>query len=144
MARAYKLGATRRAVNAVVAAMTRHGLGSKSAYLLTTTGCRSGQPRTTPVIPVESDGHRYVVSPYGNVAWVHNARSSGQLSLSRGKHTETFHAEPVDADEAGPVLRLYLSHARVTAPFFDARRGDPVEAFVAEAAQHPVFRLSSL
>ena len=39
------------------------------------------------------------------------------------------------------MLRHYLGEARVTAPFFDAKRDDPVEAFVAEADRHPVFRL---
>lgn len=42
------------------------------------------------------------------------------------------------------MLRRYLSQARVTAPSFDAKRDDPVEAFVAEAPTHPVFRLSQL
>jgi deazaflavin-dependent oxidoreductase (nitroreductase family) len=142
VARQYRLGPTRRAVNTLVAALARRGLGSKSTALLTTTGARSGLDRTTPVIPVEIGGHRYVVSPYGTVGWVHNVRASGEITLSRGRQVDTFAAEEVDAGEAGPVLREYLSRARVTAPFFDAKRGDPVDTFVAEAARHPVFRLT--
>ena len=128
-------------MNTIIAAMTRHGFGSRSTYLLTTTGCHSGLARTTPVIPVETDGHRYVVSPYGTVGWVHNVRASGQLTLQRGSRSDTFAAVEVGADEAGPVLRQYVAQARVTGPYFDAKRDQPVEAFVAEAARHPVFRL---
>jgi hypothetical protein len=36
-----------------------------------------------------------------------------------------------------------VRQVRITAPFFDARRTDPVEDFVAEADRHPVFRLRS-
>ena len=139
VARTYHLGFTRRAVNTIVAALTRRGLGS--TYLLTTRGAHTGLDRTTPVIPVEVGGDRYLVSPYGEVAWVHNVRSSGQVTLGRGDRSDTFAAHEVSAEEAGPVLRHYLGQARVTAPFFDAKRDDPVEAFVAEADRHPVFRL---
>ena len=140
MARTYHLGFTRRAVNSIMGAMTRRGLGS--TYLLTTTGARTGLDRTTPVIPVETGGQRYLVSPYGDVGWVHNVRASGQITLGRGDQSDAFEAREVSAEEAGPVLRQYLGTARVTAPFFDAKRDDPVEAFVAEADRHPVFHLS--
>ena len=87
MARTYHLGFTRRAVNKVVAVLTRRGLGS--TYLLTTRGARTGLDRTTPVIPVEVGGERYLVSPYGEVAWVHNVRSSGQVTLGRGDRSDS-------------------------------------------------------
>ena len=144
MARHYRIGPTRRAVNRLVAVMVRRGSGSSTTYLLTTKGARSGLDRTTPVIPVELDGHRYLVSPYGTVGWVHNVRASGEVVLSRGRVCDTLAVSEVEAAEAGPVLRKYLSQARVTAPYFDAKRDDPVQAFVAEANRHPVFRLSQL
>lgn len=40
-----------------------------------------------------------------------------------------------------PILKRYVRQVRITAPFFDARRTDHVESFVAEADRHPVFRL---
>jgi hypothetical protein len=94
------------------------------------------------VIPVEAGGHRYLISPYGEVGWVHNVRASGRVTLRRGDQSDAFEAREVSAEEAGPVLHQYVSKARVTAPFFDAKRSDPVEAFVAEADRHPVFQLS--
>ncbi len=50
-------------------------------------------------------------------------------------------AEEADSQTAGPVLQRYVRNVRVTAPFFDAKPGDPVEKFVEEAGRHPVFRL---
>jgi deazaflavin-dependent oxidoreductase (nitroreductase family) len=121
--------------------MLRLGIGGRSAYLLTTTGRRTGQERTTPVILVESGIERWLVSPYGPVAWVHNVRAEPEVSLRRGRRTEVLRAEEVDSEAAGPVLQRYVSNVRVTAPFFDAKRGDPVERFVQEAPRHPVFKL---
>lgn len=76
MAKTYKLGAGRRIVNAIVTPLLRIGIGVKSTYLLTTTGRKIGEKRTTPVILVESDTDRWLVSPYGAVAWVLNVRAS--------------------------------------------------------------------
>ncbi len=141
MARSYRLGPARRAVNTVMTAMLRFGVGGKSAYLLTTTGRKTGQKRTTPVILVETGSERWLVSPYGMVGWVHNVRTTPAVSLRRGKRTEELRAEEIDPETAAPVLRNYVRNVRVTAPFFDAKPGDPVEKFAEEAGRHPVFRL---
>ncbi len=141
MAKTYRLGPARRAVNVIVTALLRLGIGAKSSYLLTTTGRRSGQKRTTPVILVETEGERWLVSPYGLVGWVHNVRALHEVSLRRGGKTEVLHAEEVCPEVAGPILRRYVRRARVTAPFFDAKPDDPVERFVREAPRHPVFKL---
>ena len=53
MAKTYQLGPIRRAVNVLMKPLVRLGIGGKSTYLLTTTGRRTGQQRTTPVILVE-------------------------------------------------------------------------------------------
>jgi len=142
MARQYQLGPLRRMINVLVAAAVRRGAGGKMTYLLTTIGRKSGARRTTPVTLVEFNSERWLVSPYGTVSWVHNARASGQVSLRRGSHTEELRASEVEADIAGPILREYLNKVPVTAPFFAAKRDSPIEAFVAEADRHPVFRLS--
>lgn len=141
MAKPYRLGPTRRAVNVVMAKLLQLGVGGKSTYLLTTTGRRSGQKRTTPVILVETDTERWLVSPYGVMSWVHNVRAQPDISLRHGRKTETLRADEVDAETAGPVLQRYVRDVRVTAPFFDANRDDPVDRFVAEASRHPVFKL---
>jgi deazaflavin-dependent oxidoreductase (nitroreductase family) len=123
--------------------LVRLGIGGKSTYLLTTTGRRTRQPRTTPVILVEDDGERWLVSPYGMVAWVHNVRAQPEVTLRHGRREETLHAEEVDPATAGPVLQRYVRSARVTAPFFDAKGDGPVEDFIEEAPRHPVFKLTT-
>jgi len=142
MARAYRLGPARKAVNVLVTTMLRLGVGGKSTYLLTTTGRRTGRARTTPVTLLEGDGERWLVSPYGEVGWVRNVRALPEVSLQRGRTTELLHAEEAGPQAAGAVLRRYVRQVRVTAPFFDARAEDPEQAFTAEAPGHPVFRLT--
>ncbi len=142
MARTYQLGPMRRAVNRLVTAMLRLGIGTRSSYLLTTTGRKTGQPRTTPVVLVETDGQRWLVSPYGQVSWVHNVRATPEVTLRRGRTIAILHAEEVAPDVAGPILKRYLHHARITAPFFDATTDDPAGTFAAEAEGHPVFELT--
>jgi deazaflavin-dependent oxidoreductase (nitroreductase family) len=115
----------------------------RTSYLMTTHGRTSGLERTTPVNLVEADNERWLVSPYGDVGWVHNLRVNGALHLRRGRGRESLVAEEVGPEEAGPILKRYVGQVRITAPFFDARRTDPDESFVAEAGHHPVFRLKS-
>lgn len=141
MAKSYRLGPVRRGANVLMTSMVKLGIGGKATYLLTTTGRKTGAERTTPVILVENGADRWLVSPYGMVAWVHNVRARPEVTLRRGRKTETLRAEEVGPEEAGPVLQRYLKSAAVTAPFFDAKRNDPVATFVKEAPRHPVFKL---
>lgn len=142
VARAYRLGPARKAVNVVVTALLKAGAGPRSTYLLTTTGRRTGQPRTTPVTLVQGSSGRWLVSPYGTVAWVWNVRAAPVVELRRGRRRERLQAEEAGPDAAGPVLRQYARSVPVTRPYFDASPGDPETAFAAEAARHPVFRLT--
>jgi deazaflavin-dependent oxidoreductase (nitroreductase family) len=141
MARTYRLGPARRAVNSIMAALLMIGVGPKETYLMTTTGRRSGQLRTTPVTLVGHGGDRWLVAPYGTVSWVHNIRANPALELRRGQHRERLRAQEVTADVAGSVLHHYVRAVAVTRPYFDAGPDDPDAAFIDEAAKHPVFRL---
>ena len=144
MARTYRLGVARKLTNAVVKALLARGVpaAGRTGYLLTTKGRKSGADRTTPVNVVEVDGERWLVSPYGQVGWVHNLRAEATARLRRGRTRETWAVEEAGATTAAPVLREYVRRIPVTAPFFDAKASDPVEAFAAEADRHPVFRLA--
>lgn len=141
MPRTYQLGPARRALNRLMTVLLGWGVGPASSYLLTTTGRTTGRPRTTPVTLVETEGQRWLVAPYGQVGWVRNVRATPEVSLRRGRATTVLGAREVDAATAGPVLSRYVAQVPVTAPFFAAVAGDPVEAFVAEASRHPVFAL---
>jgi hypothetical protein len=93
------------------------------------------------VVPVDYDGKRWLVAPYGAVAWVHNARAAGQVSLQYGRTRREYATREVSGDEAGPVLKRYVAIATKTRVRFKATQDSPVEDFVAEADRHPVFEL---
>jgi deazaflavin-dependent oxidoreductase (nitroreductase family) len=141
MAATYRLSRWRRLLNAVVRGLLRVGLGPRHTYLLMVHGRRSGTPYSTPVTLVEEGRHRWLVAPYGEVSWVRNARAAGQVTLSRGRHTESVAIAERGPDEAAPVLKRYVTELPITRPFFDGRPDSPLEAFVAEAHRHPVFRI---
>ena len=126
----YRLGLARRAANVLVSVLLRLGLGPARTYLLTVAGRRSGAPRTTPVTLVEEGDQRWVVAPYGEVAWVRNLRAAGKATLSRGWRTDPIRVREIASDEAAPVLKMYVTRLPITRPYFDA-----------EAPRHPVFAI---
>jgi hypothetical protein len=70
-----------------------------------------------------------------------NTRAHGQVTLSRGRHSETYKVEEVGAEDAIPVLRKYIAEIRVTRAYFDATPNSSDEAVAAELSRHAVFRL---
>jgi surface antigen len=96
------------------------------------------------VVPVDHDGKRWLVAPYGAVTWVHNVRTQGQVSLRYGRTTRDYATREASADEAGPVLKRYVAVATKTRAHFKARPDAPVEDFIAEADRHPVFELVAI
>jgi deazaflavin-dependent oxidoreductase (nitroreductase family) len=143
MATSYRLGRTRRLINALVTPLVRLGLAGRNTYLLTVEGRTSGRRYSTPVTLVVDGEGRWLVAPYGERNWVKNARAAGWVELSRAGTTERLDVTELGAAEAGPILRTYLRKYWVTSPFFDVKANAPVEAFVAEALRHPVFRLDA-
>jgi deazaflavin-dependent oxidoreductase (nitroreductase family) len=142
MAATFKPSRLRRIGNVLVAPLARLGLAGRRTHVLTVVGRRTGKRYSTPVQLVLEDGQRWLVAPYGERAWVKNARAAGVVELTRARRTERLRIEELGPDEAAPVLRRYLRTTPIVAPYFDARRGSPLEAFAAEAARHPVFRLT--
>ncbi len=111
--------------------------------LLTVRGRSSGRLRTTPVVPVVDGDRRWVVSPFGEVEWVRNARVAGRIELGRGDARAEYIARELDASEATPVLRAYLSmpSERFVRRDFDVTATSDDAALAAEAPRHPVFAL---
>ncbi|HEY7436019.1 MAG TPA: nitroreductase family deazaflavin-dependent oxidoreductase [Methylomirabilota bacterium] len=143
MASTYRLTPSRRAANRLVRFLLRLGLMPGPTYMLTVPGRRSGRPLSTPVTLVEDGNTRWLVAPYGDVAWVRNARAAGRITLSRGKRSETLSIRELGPAEAAPVLQRYITRVPITRPYFDANPDSPLADFVAEAPRHPVFHLGS-
>ena len=115
-----------------------------STYLLTVRGRKTGMPHSNPVRLVDGDeGPRWLVAPYGVVGWVCNARAAMRVTLTRRGHAVEYALREVSSDEAGPVLKRYVSLAKVTRPYFKAPPDASAAEFAAEAARHPVFELTA-
>lgn len=117
------------------------GVPVPHTYLLGVRGRKTGRIHSTPVTLVEDRGERWLVAPYGDVAWVRNARAAGQVTLARGRKVETVKIVELSPDEAAPVLKQYLVQVPVVRPFFDVTPQSTVQEFAAEAPKHPVFRI---
>lgn len=142
MPRQFRKTWLRDAANRLITLALKVGLGPRTARLLTVTDRRTGRPRTTPVNLVQRGDAWYLVAPYGEVAWVKNARVAGEVTLSRGRRSEVRAIEEMTAAESVPVLRDYWRQNPITRPYFEAKSEDDVDAFVREASRHPVFRLA--
>jgi len=143
VASTYRLTPGRRAANRLVRLLLALGLMPGPTYLLTVPGRRTGRPLSTPVTLVEEGGDRWLVAPYGDVAWVRSARAAGQVTLTRGRRTETVPLRELSSGEAPPVLQRYVTRVPITRPYFDVTPASPLAAFEAEALRHPVFHLGS-
>ncbi|MFN2544088.1 MAG: nitroreductase/quinone reductase family protein [Actinomycetota bacterium] len=140
MARQYRLGPIRKAINVLTSRMARGGRGPKALYVLTVRGRTTGEPRSTPVDVMELDGKRYLVAPYGAVSWVKNARAAGEVELTR-KTTERFALRELGPEASVPVLRKYLTEIKVVRPYFDVKPDASDEDFARIAPDKPVFEL---
>jgi deazaflavin-dependent oxidoreductase (nitroreductase family) len=141
---AYRPSWLQRRANSMLSRALRKGRGPSFMRLLTVQGRTTGRTRTTPVVPVRDGDRTWVVSPFGEVAWVRNARATGRAELQRGEDHITYAVRQLSAAEAVPVLRHYL---RLPARFFVRRHFEVSakstdDAITAEAHRHPTFELT--
>lgn len=94
-------------MNKVLMAATRIGIIKDGPMVLTVTGRKSGQPRSTPITPFEVDGRRYVVGGFPGADWVRNAQADPVAVLSQGKTRERVRMVELSAEEARPLLRQF-------------------------------------
>jgi deazaflavin-dependent oxidoreductase (nitroreductase family) len=137
----YRKTVLRRLANLLITPLARLGLAGRRTHILTVSGRKSGRPYSTPVQLVFENGRRWLVAPYGEQQWVKNARAAGVVELTRALRTRRYRIEEASPEEAAPVLREYLRSTSIVKPYFEAGAGAPLEALVAEAGRHPVFRL---
>jgi deazaflavin-dependent oxidoreductase (nitroreductase family) len=112
MAKTYRRHRGTRLINSWFRALTKLGLGAPYRQILTVPGRKTGQLHSTPVDVIELGGQRWLVAGYGPANWVLNTRAHGQVTLSRGRHAETYKVEEVGAEDAIPVLRKYIAEIR--------------------------------
>ncbi len=142
MAKKYSLDGGTKAFNAFLKGLIRLGIPTGPMFMLTVSGRKTGQPRSTPITPLVEGGRRYAMAPYGEVAWVQNVRAAGGRARlkSRGRE-EAVRLQEVAPAMAAPLLKRYMEGFARVQPYFEAKPGDPVERFAAEANKHPVFEI---
>lgn len=83
--------------------LTRGRLGGKSIILLTTTGKRTGQPRTKPLFSLRDGGDYIVIASAGgspkNPAWYANLTANPNVTVEDHGRTLAGTASTVSADE---------------------------------------------
>jgi deazaflavin-dependent oxidoreductase (nitroreductase family) len=139
-----RISRRQRIIDRVLRRVVQRGKGPAFMRLLTVRGRSSGQLRTTPVVPVFDEDHVWLVSPFGEVEWVRNARVAGQVELRRGDDRADYSVREVGTDEAVPVLRAYLSmpSERFVRRDFDVTARSSDVELAREAPRHPVFELT--
>lgn len=132
-----------RLFNAFLRALGHTGVAVGPFSLLTVEGRKTGKSYTVPVTPIERNGMCWLVSPFGEVSWVRNARAAGGVTLSRGRMHKRLAVHELPPQERAPILKDYLTRFL---PFvrssFEVSPKSELAAFVAEAPRHPVFQLT--
>ena len=137
----YRLSIPQRPINIVVRAALRLGIAPRDYHLLSVPGRKSGRVYSTPVYLIQEEGQRWLVAPYGERAWVKNARAAGRVTLSRRGISEEVAIVELSPPESAPVLQRYIVKQPITRKFFQVTPESPIEEFIAEAPRHPVFQL---
>ena len=134
---------TKNVFDRLVSAASRLGISMAGSRRLVVRGRSSGEPRATPVNPLELDGVTYLVAPRGNTQWVRNLRASGgEGELHHGRRSTPFRADEVSDSEKLPILRAYLDKwAWEVGAFFELDKDPGDEEIRRIAPDHPVFRL---
>ena len=135
-------GLPTRIFNGFVTLLSKAGLSMAGSRTLTVVGRKSGEPRTTPVNPLEFDGVTYLVAPRGTTQWVRNLRAAGEGELKLGRKTTRFRGEEVPDDQKLPIMKAYLDKwAWEVGTFFDLEKDPSDESIRGIAHLHPVFRV---
>ncbi|HEY6635824.1 MAG TPA: nitroreductase/quinone reductase family protein [Acidimicrobiia bacterium] len=138
MADTYEATAGKRLFSSFVGVLARLGVGNFA--LLTTTGRRSGRSRTVTIAPISEGGIDYLVSPYGESAWVRNLRADPEAKLRRGRSHREGRMIEETGGHPGLVQRYYQREA-FARRFMDVPADPTIDDFVAAASRFPVFRV---
>jgi F420H(2)-dependent quinone reductase len=98
-------------------------MGGHPLLILTTTGWRTGQPHSTPVIGVPSGEDWLVVASNGGAAtqplWVRNIAASPRVTVRRGERTGTFRAQILAGQDRSlqwpKLVQAYPAYAKMQA-----------------------------
>lgn len=138
MAKEYRVTPGKRFVSWLMARAAGLGLGTFT--VITTVGKRSGEPRSVTVSPIADDEGEYLVSPYGEVSWVHNVRANPVVGMRRGGSERPVELVEVTGQRPDLVRRYYERES--FARQFMALPDEPTDGDFVRFGEHfPVFRI---
>jgi deazaflavin-dependent oxidoreductase (nitroreductase family) len=108
----------------------KFGIGGSET--LSVRGRKSGAARRIPVIPVEVDNVRYIVSARGESEWVRNLRAAGSLELQHKGVGTTYTATEIPVEQRSPIVDAYRQKAGRTVTTYWQKLPNPED--------HPVSR----
>lgn len=112
----------------------RFGIGGSETLVVR--GRRTGNEQTIPVIPVDHEGVRYVVSSRGESEWVRNMRAAGECEIRSKSGSRRYRATEVPVDQRAGVITAYRAKAgRTVTAYWKKLPND---------ADHPTFRLEPI
>ena len=131
-----------RTVNRIYGRLTALGLSPCYSYLALTQGRKTGILRSTPLNLLRHGEKLYLVATRGQTHWARNALAAGELTLCRGRTSQTFRLSTVPEETKAPILKAYLMRYHWMAwRFFPVPQGAPLSDFAAIANRYPVFEL---
>jgi deazaflavin-dependent oxidoreductase (nitroreductase family) len=149
-----------RLLNPVFSRYLAAGLPAGPNVLLTVRGRSSGLSRRTPVAMLGVGDRRYLQAAFGEVGWVKNVRASGQVAVTKDRHTDHLDAVELPPEAAAAVMWDALAPFKpsrflhsVVGPtirppagvlrYFGVRIDETLEEYLAVARRQPIFELSS-
>lgn len=141
MAKDYEVTTGKRIISWLTAKMARLRLGN--FVVLTTTGRKSGQPRDVTVSPISDREGEYIVSPYGDSAWVLNARTNPDALIKRGGSASPVRLVEV-TEEKSELVKAYYEREGFAGRFMDVPGEATVNDFASVSDRFPVFRIEEV
>jgi deazaflavin-dependent oxidoreductase (nitroreductase family) len=108
--------------------------GVSNSETLTITKRGSKEPQHIPVVTVDVDGTRYLVSTRGESQWVKNVRANPTVTLTTKTGAVTYRAHETPTAQRQPILTAYQKKAGRAVDGYFRKLPDP--------ADHPVFALT--
>jgi hypothetical protein len=108
--------------------------GISGSETLTVTKRGSKAPQQIPVLTVDVDGTKYLVSTRGESEWVKNVRAEPNVTIANKSGTKSYIASEIPVEKRQPILDAYKVKAGKVVEGYFEKLPDP--------ADHPVFTLT--
>ena len=94
--------------NPIARRMLNLGIPLGPNSVLTVSGRKSGQPRSTPVPLVDIGGRRWIIGTFGDVNWVRNLRATPDATITFKRRAYSVHAAELSVEQRARFFRETL------------------------------------